>query len=71
MMLYAVGRSIIELYRGDTGRGLYDIGGGLELSSSQLISIPVFLISLWLYLRGWLKASRESTAGAAPEDDSA
>jgi len=65
MMVYSVGRSIIELYRGDEGRGLYDIGGGIELSSSQLISIPVFAISLWLYLRGWLRATRENKAMAA------
>jgi phosphatidylglycerol:prolipoprotein diacylglycerol transferase len=71
MMVYAVGRSIIELYRGDTGRGLYDIGGGIELSSSQLISIPVFVISAWLYLRGWLRSSREQKVPAAAEDGTA
>ncbi len=67
MMLYAVGRSIIELYRGDEGRGLYDVGGGLQLSSSQIISLPVFLISLWRYLRGWLRSRREAETASPPE----
>ncbi len=50
----AVGRSFIEIYRGDLGRGIYDQFGGL--SSSQLISIPVFLIAGFLYLRGYFKS---------------
>jgi phosphatidylglycerol---prolipoprotein diacylglyceryl transferase len=71
LMLYAIGRSIIELFRGDTGRGLYEVGGGISLSSSQLISIPVFLIALWLYLRGWLRARREEGELPPPEADPA
>ena len=58
MMLYAVGRSFIEVYRGDTERGIYELFGGVELSSSQIISVPVFLIALYLYVRGRWRAGR-------------
>ena len=61
LMLYPIGRSIVEMYRGDEGRGLYDLLG-FKLSSSQLISIPVFVISGILFLRGYLRSR-----GKAPE----
>jgi phosphatidylglycerol:prolipoprotein diacylglycerol transferase len=65
MMLYAVGRSLIELYRGDAERGIYSVFG-LDLSSSQIISVPVFLIAGWLYLRGWRRSRRTRKEEAAP-----
>ena len=47
-MLYAIGRSIIEIFRGDIARGfiIEDI-----ISHSQFIAMLVFLVSLLLYLR--------------------
>lgn len=48
LMLYAIGRSIIEIFRGDLDRGyvIKDI-----ISNSQLISIIVFVVALWFYFR--------------------
>lgn len=47
-MLYAVGRSIVEVFRGDKVRGfvIQDI-----LSTSQFISILIFIISAVLYFK--------------------
>ena len=57
LMLYPIGRSICELYRADNdARGVYFDGA---LSTSQLISIPLFLIGLIGYLRA---ARRPATA---------
>lgn len=67
LMLYPIGRSIVEIYRGDTGRGLYDLFG-MQLSSSQIISIPVFVVAAFLYLRGWLKSRRADDVTARPEE---
>lgn len=67
LMLYPVGRSIAEMFRGDEGRGLYRIVGDLELSSSQIISIPVFLLALVMYVRGAMKARRTEKPEPAPE----
>jgi phosphatidylglycerol:prolipoprotein diacylglycerol transferase len=64
LMLYAVGRSIIEIYRGDETRGLYDVAG-MDLSSSQIISVPVFLFAAFLFARGWVK-SRNGKMGDSP-----
>ena len=48
LMLYAIGRSILEVFRGDLERGFLidDI-----LSNSQFISIIVFLVALYFYIR--------------------
>jgi len=48
ILLYAAGRSIIEIFRGDEERG-YIIDN--LLSHSQFISIIVILITGWAYLR--------------------
>ncbi|MHC4860493.1 MAG: prolipoprotein diacylglyceryl transferase [Planctomycetota bacterium] len=71
LMLYAVGRSAVELFRGDEGRGLYEIGESMKLSSSQLISIPVFVLALYLYLRASAKARRARAESTPPEGDAA
>ncbi len=47
LMLYAIGRSVIEVFRGDLDRG-YMIDG--ILSNSQFISILVFLGAGWVYI---------------------
>jgi phosphatidylglycerol:prolipoprotein diacylglycerol transferase len=44
-MLYAVTRSIFEEWRGDPTRGVYETPLG-DWSTSQLVSIPVFLAGL-------------------------
>ncbi|MCU0725665.1 MAG: prolipoprotein diacylglyceryl transferase [Planctomycetes bacterium] len=56
-LLYPLGRSLVEFYRADTERGIYEIAGA-SLSTSQIISIPVFLAAAVLYLRGWLRSRR-------------
>lgn len=48
LMLYAVGRSIIEIFRGDISRG-YVIDN--FISHSQFISILVFLAALFFYFK--------------------
>jgi len=48
IMLYAVGRSIIEIFRGDTERGFLIDN---VLSVSQFISSILFLAALYFYLR--------------------
>jgi prolipoprotein diacylglyceryltransferase len=46
LMLYPIGRSICEMFRGDdVERGVY-----YGLSTSQWISIPVFAIGLGLFI---------------------
>lgn len=48
LILYAVGRSIIEIWRGDdAARGMLIDG---YLSTSQAISIPIFFIGVAIYL---------------------
>ncbi len=54
IILYATGRSIIEIFRGDEARG-YVIDG--VISHSQFISIIVISITIWAYLRFKKKAS--------------
>lgn len=48
IILYAVGRSIIEIFRGDIRRGFIidDV-----LSHSQFISLLLILVMIWVYLR--------------------
>lgn len=48
LMLYAVGRGVIEIFRGDLRRGflIEDV-----LSHSQFISIGIIVFALWMYQR--------------------
>ena len=48
MLLYSVGRSIVEIYRGDSIRGFVI---DPWLSTSQFISILVFGVASYLYMR--------------------
>ena len=48
IILYAIGRGIIEIFRGDEERG-YIVDN--LLSHSQFISIIVIAITIWVYLR--------------------
>lgn len=52
LMMYGVGRSIVEIFRGDESRGF--LFGGL-LSHSQFIAICIIAISLWVWNR-WKKS---------------
>jgi len=54
IMLYSIGRSIIEVFRGDEARG-YIIDG--ILTHSQFISAIVFTIALLTYFI-WKKQSK-------------
>jgi phosphatidylglycerol:prolipoprotein diacylglycerol transferase len=54
LMLYAIGRSIIEIFRGDLDRGFIIDG---ILSNSQFISLLVFLGALVMYIRLYKKAT--------------
>ncbi|MGE0193261.1 MAG: prolipoprotein diacylglyceryl transferase [Planctomycetota bacterium] len=58
LVLYAVGRAVIEIWRDDdVARGMA-FGG--RVSTSQLISIPIFFLGLALLLSRWRKrASRQ------------
>lgn len=53
IILYALGRGVIEIFRGDEARG-YIIDG--VLSHSQFISIGVITVTLWAYLKFKKKA---------------
>ena len=52
LMMYGIGRSIVELFRGDESRGF--LFGGL-LSHSQFIAICIIAISLWVWTK-WKKS---------------
>jgi len=68
LMLYPIGRSIAEHFRGDRGRGIYEIAEGVSLSTSQLISIPVFVVALVLYVRAEVR-HRRRVAPAEERDE--
>ena len=57
IILYAAGRSVIEIFRGDEERGfiIEDV-----LSHSQFISIIIIVVSIWIYLRFKKKADFQS-----------
>ena len=48
LLLYALLRGIVEIWRGDSARGLFLDG---RLSTSQLISIPVVLVAAFMLWR--------------------
>ncbi len=60
LMLYAIGRSVLEIFRGDLERGflIEDI-----LSNSQFISILVFLTALFFYNRLAKKSRQHQKLG--------
>lgn len=55
LLLYAPARSFVEYFRGDLGRGFFVPG---VISTSQGISIPVFLAGATLYLLLWRLSRR-------------
>lgn len=57
LIVYAVGRSVIELFRGDIERGFVIDG---ILSNSQLISLLVAVVAMYFYV----KLNRKSKLGA-------
>ncbi|MBI4881206.1 MAG: prolipoprotein diacylglyceryl transferase [Planctomycetes bacterium] len=61
IMLYPIGRSICELFRGDyVERGMY-----LGLSTSQWISMPLFLIGLIAFMRARRAGRRKGPAATS------
>ena len=58
LALYPIARSIIEVFRGDTVRGVWFLG----LSTSQIISIGVAGFAVWLYFH--LRKARAEDAAA-------
>jgi phosphatidylglycerol:prolipoprotein diacylglycerol transferase len=48
LMLYAIGRSVIEIFRGDLDRGFIIDG---ILSNSQFISLLIFTGAMIVYIR--------------------
>ncbi|RAV99563.1 prolipoprotein diacylglyceryl transferase [Pseudochryseolinea flava] len=56
LMLYAVGRFVLEYWRGDVGRGFVI---DQYVSHSQFIALCIFLVSLFFYVR-WYNRNRLS-----------
>jgi phosphatidylglycerol:prolipoprotein diacylglycerol transferase len=54
LILYAIGRSVLEIFRGDVARG-FIIGG--YLSHSQFIALLVVIVTGFVYVR-WSKKNR-------------
>ncbi|HPR30547.1 MAG TPA: prolipoprotein diacylglyceryl transferase [Prolixibacteraceae bacterium] len=54
LMIYAIGRGLIEMFRGDGRRGIIIEG---ILTYSQLISVLIFIAAIVFYIRLWRKAS--------------
>ncbi|MFC2124577.1 prolipoprotein diacylglyceryl transferase [Bacteroidota bacterium] len=52
LMLYAIGRSVIEIFRGDLSRGFVIEG---ILSNSQFISLLIIIVVLIIYIRMYRK----------------
>jgi len=52
LIIYSVMRSFIEFFRADNR------GGFASLSTSQLISIPIFIFAVYLFIKKW-KESKE------------
>ncbi|HET8945341.1 MAG TPA: prolipoprotein diacylglyceryl transferase, partial [Candidatus Polarisedimenticolia bacterium] len=66
LLLYAVLRAVVEHWRGDLARGVFFSGA---LSTSQIISIPIALVSavmLWRLSRRASTAPTASVAAARP-----
>ena len=62
MFLYPLLRSTLEMVRGDRERGVYNIIGNLELSTSQLISIGFAISAVTLLTVLLLRRKREAAA---------
>ena len=53
VLLYGIGRAVIEFWRGDDFRGLYLDGA---ISTSQILSLAAILLALAMLLRGRLRS---------------
>ena len=58
LILYGIGRSIVEIWRGDTERGLFF---GDLLSTSQILGLSGVAIGLFMLIRGRTQQAREAT----------
>jgi phosphatidylglycerol:prolipoprotein diacylglycerol transferase len=59
VLLYGVGRGLIELWRGDDSRGLYF---GDTVSTSQILAVVAILLALIMLIRGRLQLRRTASA---------
>jgi phosphatidylglycerol:prolipoprotein diacylglycerol transferase len=62
VVVYSIGRGIIEFWRGDATRGLYF---GEAVSTSQLIGIAAALFGLFMFFRGRLADTARGTPARA------
>ncbi len=58
MVLYGIGRTVVEIWRGDSERGLFF---GEALSTSQILGLAGAAIGVLMLLRGRALRSREAT----------
>jgi phosphatidylglycerol:prolipoprotein diacylglycerol transferase len=61
LMLYPVARATTELFRGDPERGAFG-----PLSTSQLLSIPLFLVGAWFYFKRRQGVAEAPSPAGAP-----
>jgi phosphatidylglycerol:prolipoprotein diacylglycerol transferase len=52
VILYSIGRGVIEHWRGDVQRGLYF---GEQVSTSQIIAAVALVLGVVMLVRGWLR----------------
>ena len=62
LILYGIGRSVVEIFRGDISRG-YVIDG--IISHSQLIALIVIGIAVYFYRKLRINAQREQVANSS------
>src|SRR6185295_2884587 len=63
LFLYPVNRFIVEFWRGDADRGVYDNMGGL--SFSQLFGIPMVLVGIVVLRAALAKRPESGSTGSA------
>ncbi len=67
-VLYAGLRSLLESFRGDSVRGLYEVGG-LTLSTSQLVSLGMVAVAAVITAVKWRDGVAPETPWVAPTED--
>lgn len=68
LVLYAGLRSLLEAYRGDTVRGLYELGPA-TLSTSQLVSLGMVAVAIGIVVVRSRKGLAPETPWTPPTDD--
>jgi phosphatidylglycerol:prolipoprotein diacylglycerol transferase len=57
VLLYGLGRGLIEFWRGDRARGLYLAG---QVSTSQLLSVVAVVVAVVMLVRGWRRRQTDT-----------